>query len=214
MRAVYWKELVELLLAALAGTAFAVVFGSVLGHETHREIAVSFIGTLGFGGWLVGAWQGVYDRTAAGDEFLRHRPVSAARIHAARGAAGLTVVAVVVGATLASMGYFARRQGLDDHGIPIQGWDLQPWWLDVTALRVAFGALFAASTWALARLGASARHPLVALFTIPGLPLLFVLAIGRTPGALVPTLVAAAALGAAVALGVADAAQRSATRRR
>ncbi len=213
MRAVFWKELVELWLGLMVGLALATVFGLMMGHNTHREMVMPLIVMLGIEGCLLGARLAVLDRRAASDEFLLHRPVSAARIHIARGAAGLAVLALVVGATFAVMSYAAYRQGFDLQDNPLPNWDLEPWWKDVTPGRVAFGTLFAAVAWAITRLGGSAARPLTAMFLAPALPYALVLLIGRTSGVAAPTAIVTAVGVVALGLGVANEAQRRSTGR-
>jgi len=213
MRAVFWKELRELSPGALATLALSVVFGVMLGQMTHHEVVVILTTALGFQACVLGAWQAFLDRLAASDEFLMHRPVSAVRIHVARGLAGLAVLAVAIAATFGVMCYVAYRAGFDEHGTPNPEWALRPWWNDLTRGRAEFAVLFAAACWALVRLGGSASRPIVALFLAPTLPFLFLLMIGRAPGIWAPVVVATAVGVGAVVLGVANAACRRSTRR-
>jgi hypothetical protein len=213
MRAVLWKELRELSPCTLVTLAFAVVFGLLMGKMAHREVVDALTTMLGVQACILGAGQALLDQFASRDEFLMHRPVSAVRIHVARGLAGLAILAVTIATTFGVMCYVAYRAGLDVHGDPLPGWNDRPWWNDLTPGRAEFAVLFAAACWALVRLGGSASRPIVALFLAPTLPFLFLLMIGRSPGIWPPVVVAAAVGVGAAVLGVANAACRRSTRR-
>jgi hypothetical protein len=213
MRAVLWKELRELSPGALVALALAVAFGLMMGHNVHREIVVILTTLLGLQACVFAAWQALLDQFAARDEFLMHRPVSAVRIHVARGVAGLVVLAATLATTFGVACYVAYRAGFDVHGNPVPEWELRPWWNDLTPGRAAFAVLFATACWALVRLGGSASRPIIALFLAPTLPFLFLMMIGRTPGIWPPVVVTSVVGVGAIVLGVANAACRRSTRR-
>jgi hypothetical protein len=213
MSAVFWKELRELWIGTLAALAVAVLVGLILGHNAHHDVVFIVITGLGFQACVFAAWQVGRDRLAAEDEFLMHRPVSAVRIHVARGLAGLVSVAATFATAFGVACYAAYRAGFDEHGDPIPKWGHRPWWNDVTPSRAEFAMLFAVACWALVRLGGSASRPVVALFLAPTLPFLFLIMIGRTSGIWPPVVVVSAVGVGAVVLGIANAACRRSTRR-
>ncbi len=157
--AIFWKEWRELRIAALALALVGVLVGFCL--KLDNDAAMGMVVAVGLLGGPLGAWQGFLDRRAAQDEFLLHRPMSAARLHTARAAAGVVAALTVAIVPLAVMLFVPYRRGL-----PVVGSLLDPapdpQWSDVTGGRVAFAVLVCAAMWAVARLGASARGPLAA----------------------------------------------------
>jgi hypothetical protein len=206
--AIFRKEWRELRVAAIAVALLAVWLGFMM--KWRDRVAVELIEALAFEGFLVGAWQGFLDRRAAADEFLLHRPLSAASIHGARAAAGLATTLAACVLTLCVLLLVPVERALTvDPGI-----DGAPdGWIDFTAGRAAFAVLAAVAVWALTRLGASARRPVAAVLFGGLLPLTAVLAAGRTrdDGAAVAIFAAAAAVG--MALSVANLAVRRETGR-
>lgn len=212
MTAVFWKELRELRYAAVVAALLATTFGLALGSKLGREISLLFV-ALGLLGIVVGAWQAVLDRLAARDQFLMHRPVSAARLHVARTFAGAAVLVAAVAATFAVGAYMAYRAKFDSEGRPLPDFHTLTWWRDGTSGRAAFAVLLAFTMQAVTRLGGNAGRPLVAVVLAPAAPFLLVLALGRSPGVAVPTAVAVAAGVVAAGLSFADAVERRSTGR-
>ncbi len=99
MRAIWWRELRELLIVGLAAIVAMAVVGSQLPEEGLREESMMALAMIGGG---VGLFQGLLDRRRRDDGFLLHRPIGTLRIHVARSLAGATICAVGVVAAAAS----------------------------------------------------------------------------------------------------------------
>jgi hypothetical protein len=210
---VFWKEIREWAIASVIPLMFAVLFGIGLADTPHGQLTFALLIGLGIEGLVVGAGQAVRDRRERGDEFMLHRPVSAVRIHVARGAAGFAVLAVSVAAMFGTTLYVVYRAMHDVDAIHRHRVPDELWWRELEGPRTACALLFAAATWALARLGGSVGARLTATLLAPGLPLVLVLVIGRTPGVGVPVAVTAAAFVVASLLSAANATVRRAARR-
>lgn len=103
MRAVWWRELRELLVPALALLVAMAVIGDELPRHGLRHESLTGLGVVGAG---FGLFQGLLDRARRNDGFLLHRPLSALAIHGARSLAGVTV-AVAGAAAAAAAAYLA-----------------------------------------------------------------------------------------------------------
>jgi hypothetical protein len=174
---VFWKEMRELRVAAVVLALVAFWLGMLA--KRSDLVAGSLIIALGFEGYVLGAWQGFLDRREAADEFLLHRPVSTMRIHLARGAAGAAMAGAACAVTLAVMLLVPYRRGF---GVVGKVGDLPEatWWSDFTPGRAAFAVLVCLAAWAVARLGASSRRPVAAVFLAIALSLVSLLMLGRT----------------------------------
>lgn len=170
MRAVWWRELRELLLPGLGAGVALWALGGDWAVRTQDADRVALFGVVGGG---FGLFQGLLDRRRRDDGFLLHRPASALRIHAARGLAGLTWL--LVGALAFAGGLAYERQR----------WDSFPWTAYRDVLRVAEGrfdsdhgpavtpraellvlfGLVTAAAWAAARFGVTRRRPVLAVLT-------------------------------------------------
>ena len=89
MRVIWWRELRELFLPALALCVVLGVIGAQLPQRGLWDGARATIMVTGAG---LGLFQGLLDRARRDDGFLLHRPIGAARIHGARSLAGGTVL--------------------------------------------------------------------------------------------------------------------------
>ncbi|MHC4816885.1 MAG: hypothetical protein ACYTF8_02320 [Planctomycetota bacterium] len=116
MRAVYWKELRELLAPVIVLAAL----GSIYVADKHWHLPKSdLLGLVTVVGIALGLAQGVLDRLHRDDHFLLHRPVSLTRLHGARTLAGfsacllaLLVVLAVHGITLATRWQYGANKEL------------------------------------------------------------------------------------------------------
>jgi hypothetical protein len=93
MRAVWWKELREL----LAPVIVLGVLGGIYAADAHWGLSSGDLLDLALvGGIALGVAHGVLDRVHRDDQFLLHRPVSLMRLHGGRALAGATACAAVV----------------------------------------------------------------------------------------------------------------------
>jgi hypothetical protein len=149
-------------------------------------------GTIGV---LAGAWQAFLDRRAMGDAFLRHRPIGAWRLHAARSAAGLAVVVALSLVSLATLLLVPMGRGIFpplDESARAAAW----LWPDWSGGLAVFAVAFAVAGWAAVRLGASMGGRLGSLLlaaTLPSLLALSASGTGSNAGAVAIVVVAAAA---------------------
>ena len=177
MRAIFWKELRELGIAAIVVAVLGVLVG--LAPKSSSLFGMGVLPLHGGLGVLVGAWQAFLDRRATGDAFLLHRPLAAWRLHAARAAAGLAVVLVVSLASLAVTLYVPWRRALETFG-PLRDPKPFPRWIDFTPGIAAFAVAFAAATWAATRFGASQAGVVPALFLGAFMPSLLAMSLAAT----------------------------------
>lgn len=152
-------------------------------------------------GVLAGAWQAFLDRRAMGDAFLRHRPIDAWRMHAARSAAGLSVVVGLSLVSLATLLLVPMGRGifppLDESG------HAEAWlWPDWSSGLGAFAVVFAVAGWAAVRLGASMGGRLGSLLLGAFLPGLLALSLSGTDSNAVAVALTIVAAGAGAALVV------------
>lgn len=170
MRAVWWRELRELLLPGLGAGAALWALGGDWAVRTQHPDRVALFGVVGGG---LGLFQGLLDRRRRDDGFLLHRPASALRIHAARGLAGLTWL--LVGALAFAGGLWYERQRWASSGVTrhqdilsvVEGRFDSGQWPSSTPraeLFVLFG-LVTAAAWAAARFGVTRRRPVLAVLT-------------------------------------------------
>ena len=175
MRAVWWRELRELFLPALALCVALGVIGAKLPQRGLWEGARTTIMTIGAG---LGLFQGILDRHRRDDGFLLHRPISALRIHGVRSLAGVTVV--VTGTLVAAMCALAQvwinernnermRGVLDRVGRPWSEdspftWGARYGNIVIDAWGASFGIALLFGGWALLRFAASRRRVPVAVF--------------------------------------------------
>lgn len=91
MRAVWWRELRELFVPALAVWVALGIIGMEFPARGLRHEAMTIIACIGGG---LGVFQGLLDRRRRDDGFLLHRPIGALGIHGARSLAGASLLGV------------------------------------------------------------------------------------------------------------------------
>lgn len=197
MRAVWWREVRELLLPGLGAGAALWALGGDWAVRTQRADSVALFGVVGGG---FGLFQGLLDRRRRDDGFLLHRPASALRIHAARGLAGLTWL--LVGALAFAGGLVYERQRWASSPSAYMTYDDYPYSPSFGAgpmdappagLFVLFG-LVTVAAWGAARFGVARRRPVLAVLTT-GIAVLGTWSfVARTPD--VPSAVAVTGLAA------------------
>lgn len=171
MRAVWWRELRELLLPGLGAVLALAALGDDWAIRWQRADRVALFGVVGAG---LGLFHGLLDRRRRDDGFLLHRPVPALGLHGMRALAGLTWL--LLGAVGFAAGLAYERSRWPDRAY---GHVTENMYADILVLRTADGggasimelsagvlALFAAVTaagWAAAKFGVARRRPAVAV---------------------------------------------------
>lgn len=207
MRAVWWREVRELLLPGLGAGAALWALGGDWAVRTQRADSVALFGVVGGGLGLV---QGLLDRRRRDDGFLLHRPMSAIRVHAARGLAGFTWLLVGAMAFAGGLLYERRRwassstsyMAYDGH-LYAPSFGAPPVDAPRAELLVLFG-LVTVAAWAAARFGVARRRPVLAVLTT-GIAVLGTWSfVARTPDVPSAVVVTGLAAGCWVTWGLLD----------
>lgn len=199
MRAVWWREMRELLVPTLAVSVAMAFLGADFARVGIREDFLAHLGLIGGG---FGLFQGLLDRARRGDGFLLHRPISSLRVHLARSLAGLATLCVGVAAAVAGGAWWhwretarAREQGDLHRGffagsMPPDYWFSRRIEFGIGGVALALACLVGG--YVVVRYATSRRRIPVAIFTV------FALAIaGWSLAARCPDLGAAATTAAA-----------------
>jgi hypothetical protein len=184
MRAVWWRETRELLVAATAVWAALVLIGALLPSTGLPYFLMVEVAALG---GVIGLSQGLLDRRRRIDGFLLHRPIGGLALHVARSLSGITIL--LVGAFIAALSGLidvrlaeARAERTRDILArvgrpwfePQRDWGASRTYLGSVVLDV-WGALFALvlllGGWAVVRYATSRRRLPVAMFAIGALPI-------------------------------------------
>ncbi len=171
MRAVWWREVRELLLPGLGAVVALAALGGDWAMGPQRADRVALFGVVGAG---LGLFHGLLDRRRRDDGFLLHRPIPALALHGMRALAGLAWL--LLGAVGFAAGLAYERSRWSDR---VYGYVPTDAYSDIMVLRsaatsatqpgelqVGVLALFAAVTaagWAAAKFGVARRRPLAAV---------------------------------------------------
>jgi len=185
MKPIFVREMKELSPACALLITFAVISGtSSVGVFSDRMVNFSVVA-----GLALGLVQGVLDRWRQTDLFALHRPVSSARMEAARLVAGVTVailglISFAVSHRVATLSEIARRQQLGGTNWIIVDHRPPPEQLRASEV-VLIGAVLLAA-WAVARFSAGAvrvRWAVPALVALPLVAWAFVADVQTIPAA-------------------------------
>ena len=106
MRAVWWREVRELLLPGLGAVLALAALGGDWAIRWQRADSVSLFGVVGAG---LGLFHGLLDRRRRDDGFLLHRPIPALGLHGMRALAGLAWLLLGAGGFAAGLAYERSR---------------------------------------------------------------------------------------------------------
>lgn len=106
MRAVWWREVRELLLPGLGAVVALAALGVHWAIYVRPADRVAVFGVVGAG---LGLFQGLLDRRRRDDGFFLQRPASALVLHGTRGLAALSWLLLGAGAFAAGLGYERAR---------------------------------------------------------------------------------------------------------
>lgn len=171
MRAIWWRELRELIVPL---TAVVVAMWLIAVDIVRDMLEVEHLGMLAAVGGGFGFFQGVLDRARRRDVFLLHRPVSTIRIHAARTLAGLTALAVGALSAIAGGAWWiwnerleSARRGERPGGLfALDAWHHR--WnlgrIDFDVAGVALAVMLLVGGYVITRFSASRRSILAGMF--------------------------------------------------